>query len=100
MAATTIIQQGNILLSCESECRRESSQLVPDHVLGYIVSGSMAIEADGRREVHGEGSVGVLRRNLLGRFTKQPPAGGGIFKSISILLDQDLLLNFSREYNI
>ena len=113
---TTSTQYGNILLACEAATQRESSTVVPVHVLGFILSGSILIEMGGKRVVRGEGEYGVLRGNQLGRFVKQlparrltagptgasatSPAPAGTFKAVNILMDAELLTSFSLEYGI
>jgi AraC-like DNA-binding protein len=72
--------------------------VIPEHSLGYTLSGSIQIDMAGKQTVAGAGSCGLFRRNQLGRFVKQPPADGGVFQSVSISFDQEILRSFSREY--
>jgi len=39
----------------------------------------------------------IVKRNRLGKFIKKPPQGGE-FRAISLLLDQDFLKQFAKEY--
>ncbi len=96
----TSAKYGNILFSCEANSKRETSVVIPAHSLGYTLSGSLQIEMAGKQSIAGQGSCGLFRRNQLGRFVKQPPADGGIFQSVSISFDQEILRSFSREYGV
>jgi len=89
-----------ILFSCEAAHKREASQFVPFHVLGHIVSGSLQVYGEGKMQVFNEGDTAIFRANQLAKFMKQTAERGGIFKSINIFFDQQLLQNFTMEYAI
>jgi AraC-like DNA-binding protein len=89
-----------ILFSCEYDRKRETQQFVPVHAFGRIISGSLKVYSRSEAQVFNAGDMAIFRTNQLGKFEKQPPAGGGIFKSINIFFDDKLLQNFSEEYSV
>jgi AraC-like DNA-binding protein len=87
-----------ILYSCYHTLNRSGEQFVPEHILSFQLAGSLKIE-DGRQSyVFEAGSIRFHQRNHLLKFWKQLPPDGGEFKSLSIYFDQQMLLDFSREY--
>jgi len=90
---------GNIVYSCYSQLSRQGEHFVSDHVLSYQIAGDLKFN-DGINEYSAtDGSIRFLRRNQLLKFTKIPPANGE-FKSLSIYLDQQVLKDFSLEYEL
>lgn len=90
---------GNIVYSCYTQVSRQGEHFVPDHVLSYQIGGELILN-DGINDYSAkEGSIRFLRRNQLLKFTKQPPPNGE-FTSLSIYLDQQVLKDFSLEYNL
>lgn len=88
-----------ILYSCYYSRSREGEHFIPEHVFSYQISGDM-IASDTKNTFYSkEGDFRFSRRNHLAKFTKIPPQGGE-FKTISLYLDQEILLEVSREYNL
>jgi AraC-like DNA-binding protein len=96
MKDTSHIELDNLLYSCIDEKVRGNEQYVCEHALGYIISGETHIQTPDGTKVFGEGQIGLVRRNLLVKSIKVPPAGGE-FKSINIFLDQDFLRKYWAE---
>ena len=86
-----------IRYSCYFTRSRSGEQFIPEHAIGYIISGTFELT-----DVHGtssfkEGDVYFCRRNHFAKYLKCPPEKGE-FRSLSIFFDQDMLRNFSMEY--
>jgi len=89
-------QVNNLLFSCFCEKQRGHEQFVPEHSMGYIISGDVHLQTNEGLRVLSQGSIGIIRRNHLVKSVKVPPPGGE-FKSINIFLGQDFLRRFSAE---
>jgi len=85
-----------IAYSCYFTGNREGEQFVPEHVFSYQISGTLTVNTGDAAFVFNEGDFRFIRRNQLLKFNKQPPPGG-VFKSVSIYLDQDVLRSLSME---
>ena len=90
------IQLNNMLYSCVDEKQRGNEQFVPEHALGYIISGEAHLQTNRGLMVLKAGTIGLIRRNQLVKSVKVPSPGGE-FKSINIFLDQDFLRRYSTE---
>jgi len=88
-----------ILYSCYASSSRTGEQFVPEHIFGYVLSGSLVINDGSDTYTFKEGDFRFLKRNHLAKFIKQPPPGGE-FRSVSVYLDQEMLRNFSMEYGM
>jgi AraC-like DNA-binding protein len=88
----------HILYSCYAQKSSEGEQFIPEHVFGYIMSGSSENYVGGRTYNFKEGDFRLFRKNQLTRYTKYPPAGGE-YLSISVYMDQDTLRGMSEEYD-
>lgn len=86
-----------ILYSCYYARSREGENFIPNHVFSYQASGTLFINDGSKEYVFNEGDFRLSKRNRLAKFIKQPPPGGE-FRSISVILDQETLRNFSVEY--
>lgn len=82
--------------SCYFSRSRAGEQFVPEHTLGYIVSGSFEISDGETSCLFRKGDVYFCRRNQLVKYTKLPE--GGEFRSVSVYFDQETLRAFSMEY--
>jgi AraC-type DNA-binding domain-containing proteins len=89
--------QSRILHSCYFEQSRSGEQFIPEHFFGYIISGTMEVHDGTQLHNFKEGDFRLLTRNHLAKFAKIP-ADDGVFKSASVMLDQETLRNFSMEY--
>lgn len=83
-----------IVYSCYHEVSRGGEQFIQDHVLSYHISGTLVVN-DGKEEYRfANGDIRFVKRNQLAKFVKHPPEGG-IFRSLSIIIDQETLRNLS-----
>lgn len=88
----------HIIYSCYAHLSREGEQFIPEHVFGYILSGSQDVNLGGKSYHFKAGDFRFFGKNQLCRFTKYPPAGGE-FKSVSVYLDQKTLRAMAAEHN-
>lgn len=86
-----------IQYSCYFSRSRVGEQFVPEHVIGYVVSGSLELNDGIRTKTFGPGEIYFCRRNNLNKYTKYP-AENMEFRSVSIYFDQEMLRNFSIEF--
>lgn len=89
----------HILYSCYAQKSSEGEQFIPEHVLGFLLSGSSEIYVGGKSYLFKEGEYRFFRKNQLARYTKYPPSGGE-YRSISIFMDQDTLREMSATLNL
>lgn len=88
-----------LFYSCYAEKSRVTEQFVYEHSFTHVLDGTLSFYVGGRmREFHA-GDTLVVKRNQLARATKLPPEGG-IFRSISVRLDQESLRAFSIEEGV
>lgn len=88
----------NLLYSCVAEKKRGNEQFVHEHTFGFMMAGETLLYTPDTRTIP-EGAIGLIRRNQLVKAVKVPPPGG-VFRSISIFLPQDLLRRYSAENKI
>ena len=88
-----------IVYTCYSNISREGEQFVPNHLFGYILSGSSDLYVNGKTHVFKEGDFRFIRKNQLAKFAKHPPKGGE-FKTISVVMDKETLRSISEELNV
>ncbi|WP_426668023.1 helix-turn-helix domain-containing protein [Mucilaginibacter sp. McL0603] len=86
-----------IKYSCNFSRSREGEQFVPEHTIGYIISGEMVTCDSEGTQTFKKGDLYFCRRNHLAKYTKIPPEGGD-FRSVSMFFGQHILRNFSLEY--
>lgn len=86
-----------LLYSCYTEKSRVTEQFVHEHSFTHILQGSIAFYVAGARREYHAGETLLVKRNQLAKATKLPPEDG-VFKSISIRLDQQSLRSFSAEH--
>lgn len=89
----------DIMVSCYMQKSRSGEQFVAEHSLGYNISGTMEVFIDGKTQIFKEGELRFFRRNRLARFSKEPRPGG-IFQSVTIFLDQQMLRSISAEHQL
>jgi AraC-like DNA-binding protein len=88
-----------ILYSCYSHLSRDGEQFIGNHVLSYIISGSLETYFNGKNYIFNEGDFRFLRKNQLAKFVKHPPSGGE-FKTISVSIDQNTLHSLANENDL
>lgn len=86
-----------IVYSCYHQVSRGGEQFVQDHVLSYHVSGTLIVNDGNQEHKFVGGDIRFVKRNQLGKFVKHPPENG-VFKSVSIIIDQETLRNLSIEH--
>lgn len=94
---TDLKNPSRIAYSCYYSRTRDGEQFVPEHVFSYQVAGRLTLNNADKTYVFNEGDLRLIRRNQLVKFLKEP-LDDGIFKTISVYLDQEILKNFSLEY--
>ncbi|WP_353721100.1 AraC family transcriptional regulator [Dyadobacter sp. 676] len=87
----------SIAYSCYFTRNREGEQFAPEHVFSYQISGTLTVNNGEKEYMFGEGDYRFIRRNQLIKFVKQPPANG-VFKSVSVYLNQAALRTFAMEH--
>lgn len=93
------LKRPNILYSCYSQKSSEGEQFIADHVFGYLISGTSENQIGEEKYVFKSGDFRFFRRNQLTKYTKFPPKDG-VYKSITIVLDQETLRSISEEYSL
>lgn len=88
-----------IVYSCYSNVSKEGEQFIPNHLLGYIFSGTSELYVSGKNYIFHEGDFRFLRKNQLAKFAKRPPKGGE-FKTISVIMDEATLRSVAEELNL
>lgn len=86
-----------IQYSCYFSRSREGEQFVPEHVISYVVSGTITMNDGASSFAFTEGDVYFCRRGQLAKYMKEIGASGE-FRSVSIFFDQEMLRNFSAGY--
>jgi AraC family transcriptional regulator, exoenzyme S synthesis regulatory protein ExsA len=90
---------GNFLYSCIQSRNREHEQFNAEHAMGYIISGSTQFFTAQGASAHGPGSMGLVKRHMLIKATKIPPANGQ-FKSISLRFSPEALQRYAATHPI
>ena len=91
--------QSAIAYSCYHQAGRQGESFVSEHALSFVIAGSMVTNTGMGEIVTHPGSLQLVRRNQLLRFTKYLSSAGE-FKSLSLHLGQGLLQTMSKEYNL
>lgn len=97
MANLTDPRVPQIVYSCVSKRTVEGELFIRQHVVDYIISGSSTVYFGGKSYVFEAGDFRFAVKNRLSKFVKQPPQGGE-YRSISICIDQDTLLELKDEF--
>ncbi|WP_245326203.1 AraC family transcriptional regulator [Hymenobacter wooponensis] len=87
----------SILYSCYYNQSRSGEQFVAEHALSFQLSGTLITHDGSTEQVFRAGDLRLVKRNHLVKFNKQPPENG-VFKSLSVTLDQETLRRFSLEH--
>lgn len=95
--AADSLDTSRISYACYDSCGRTGEHFVSQHVVSYQITGQSLV-SDGRQHyAFAPGSFRLIQRNHLLRFHKQPPAGGGAFRTVTVQLGQPLLRALSQE---
>lgn len=87
-----------IQFSCYFTRFREGEQFVPEHAISLVLSGTTILDNGFGTQAFSEGDCYFVHRNQLIKYQKRPPQNGE-FRAISIYFDQEMLRNFSVEFN-
>jgi AraC-like DNA-binding protein len=88
-----------LFYSCYHAMNRVVEQFVQEHVFNYILEGSLDFYLGPSAHRYHQGDMLLIKRNQLAKVTKFP-APGGLFRSVSLYLDQPMLRAFSLEYGL
>ncbi|OOQ59762.1 helix-turn-helix domain-containing protein [Mucilaginibacter pedocola] len=91
-------ERPHIAYSCYHTRSRGGEQFVAEHVFSLQISGRLTITDGQQTNVFNEGDLRLIKRNNLVKYVKEPPAIGGVFKSVSVYLDQQSLRNFAMQH--
>ena len=97
MAAITDPKIPKIVYSRASKKIMEGEIFIKQHVFDYIISGTSDATFEGKTHTFQAGDFRFAARNRLTRFVKLPPEAGE-YRSISICIDQDTLLELKDQY--
>jgi len=89
----------NILFSCEKQKSHTTEQLVPEHVLVYVVSGNVEFRFNDETLVLEPHDIIIIRKNKLAKAHKIPD-GTLACKTINIFLTQELVRHHALQNNI
>lgn len=89
----------NIGYSCYYTTSREGENFVARHTLSFQIAGSLVLNDGSKDYPSKKGSLRLIRRNQLLKFTKQP-AEHEPFRSLSLYLDQNILQELNQDYRI
>jgi AraC-like DNA-binding protein len=98
MNAANTDQSMPIQYSCYFSRSREGEQFIPEHVISYVVAGTMTMNDGITSFTFSEGDVYFCRRGQLAKYMKEVGPSGE-FRSVSIFFDQEMLRNFSIEFS-
>ena len=88
-----------LFYSCYAENSRAAENFVYEHSFMHVLEGSLEFYVEGARHEYHAGDILLVKRNQLAKATKMPPEGG-VFRSISIRLDQESLRSISAEQGL
>lgn len=97
-----MVQEDNIfgiLKTCYATNSKSGEQFIKSHGLSYIIAGEMEAYDGHAKHIYKKGDVVLYRKNALIRFVKYPLKEQA-FEAISIILDDNVLQNFSQEYQL
>jgi hypothetical protein len=97
MANTTNPNLPQIVYSCVSKRMVEGELFIRQHVVDYIISGTSEVHFGGKSQLYKAGDFRFAVKNRLSKFVKQPETGGE-YRSISICIDQDTLLELKDQF--
>lgn len=75
----------------------EGELFIRQHVVDYIISGTSEVYFGGKQHFFKAGDFRFAVKNRLSKFVKLPPQGGE-YRSVSICIDQDTLLELKDQF--
>ncbi len=97
MAKPTDPRVPQIVYSSVNKRTTEGELFIRQHVVDYIISGTSEVYFGGKSHHFKAGDFRFAVKNRLSKFIKQPPPGGE-YRSVSICIDQDTLLELKEEF--
>lgn len=88
-----------LVYSCAFEKHRGLEQFIPEHFLGFQVSGETHAFREGKSLIIRENSLILVRRNQLIRTVKHPSSSGK-YQFLSVILDQESLKQYALDSRI
>lgn len=88
-----------IVYSCYHQVSRKGEDFVPQHTVSLQLSGRFVLSDGQEQLVAAPGTLNLIRKSQLVKFIKCPPKNG-VFESLNIYLDEELLRAFAKEYNL
>ena len=89
-----------VLFSCENRTKNITEQLITEHALVAVISGSLELQFTTQKMLLEPNSIAIIRRNELVKTKKNPDENGLPFKSVSIFLGQELLRTYALQNKI
>jgi len=99
MEKTSEIIFDKLVYSCSFEMYKGHEEFIPDHFLGYQLSGETHAFHDKGKTVIKENTVVLVRKNQLIRTVKHPSKNKK-YQFLSITLDQETLRQYAAEYKM
>lgn len=99
MSNTTDFKIPKIVYSATSKRVTEGEIFIKQPVFDYIISGTSEVYFGGKSQSYKAGDFRFAARNRLSKFVKQPPEGGE-YKSISICIDKETLLEIKNDFQV
>jgi AraC-like DNA-binding protein len=99
MEGTREIIFDRLVYSCQFDKHRGDEEFIPEHLLGFQLSGETHAVYPGGTTVVPENTVVLIRKNQLIRTTKYPSKSGE-YKFVSITLDREVLNKYALENKI
>lgn len=93
MSEPVSLSQANIFFSCIEKAFFSFDRFFPHHSLVHILSGEMKVVQGDRNSTFGAGDTILLPGNQPAKLTKYP-AGGQVYKSVSINFQQPVLQKY------
>ena len=97
MAAQTYPNKPQIVYSCVSKRTVEAEIFIRQHIIDYLISGSSEAFFAGEQHAFKAGDFRFAVKNRLSKFVKEPPQGGE-YRSVSICIDNDTLLELKDQF--
>ena len=89
----------HILFSCTGQAKKDYEPFVEDHVVAYILNGTMIVNDGQEVTEYRQGDIGFALKNQLVK-TQKIPEGNRPFMGISVILPKEDLYNYAKEHRI
>ena len=85
--------------SCVTQKTTDGEKFIEQHVFDYITSGTSEVYSGDKSQTYKAGDLRYVKRNSVCKFYKHPPLDGA-YESITICVNQNLLLDLYNEYDM